>query len=89
MTSHSYVSFCGSNMLCSRQADVDGRVPLHFAACFGHRPVVETLLGAGANVRANDNEGFTALHYASRWDRPEVVEYLVWLEGEMLTNSYP
>ena len=60
--------------------DTDGRVPLHYASCYGHRAVAEVLLGAGADATASDSDGFTSLHFACRWDRLEVADYLVWLK---------
>eukprot|EP01051_Picozoa_sp_SAG22_P003580 SAG22_NODE_177_length_16160_cov_41.299296_2_plen_394_part_00 len=65
----------------ANRPDADGRTPLHYAACYGHRAVVEVLTGAGCDPAASDNDGYTALHFASRWDRLECAEYLVWLEA--------
>jgi hypothetical protein len=61
--------------------DADGRTPLHYASCYGHRKVAETLLQAGADSMAVDCDGFTALHFATRWNRPAVADYLIWLEA--------
>ena len=60
-----------------RLIDQEGRTPLHYAACFGHREVAETLCSAGADPLAVDPSGYTALHFACRWDKPEVAEYLL------------
>lgn len=51
-----------------------GWSPLESAADEGNPEVVEALLDAGADLRARDNNGRTALHYASS---AEVVEVLV------------
>ena len=41
-----------------------GTTPLHRAAYQGHKGVVETLLGAGANPSMQDCDGRTAAHKA-------------------------
>lgn len=62
-------------------ADIEGRRPLHYAACHGGAEVVSRLLEAGAEADAVDRDGYTALHYACRWDRPAAVDVLVWRVG--------
>lgn len=45
--------------------DDQGATPLHWAATGGHEAAARMLLEKGANARATDNEGRTALHYAA------------------------
>jgi ankyrin repeat protein len=45
--------------------DNRGATPLHWAAAGGHEAAALMLLEKGANARATDNEGRTALHYAA------------------------
>ena len=50
--------------------------PLWKAAKRGHLRIVQLLVNSGANMDATDNRGMTALDYARRYSRSEVVEYL-------------
>ncbi|XP_015262135.1 PREDICTED: tankyrase-2 isoform X2 [Gekko japonicus] len=51
--------------------------PLHFAAGFGRRDVVEYLLQTGANVHARDDGGLIPLHNACSFGHAEVVNLLL------------
>ena len=51
--------------------------PLHWASAYGHLPVVEALLAAGANINATTKHGDTPLHKASYWGRLPVVGALL------------
>jgi ankyrin repeat protein len=61
--------------LVSRK-DKYGNTPLHWAAYFGHKAVVELLLSSGAKVNAKDKDGHTSLHYATARGHDEVAELL-------------
>jgi len=50
--------------------------PLWKAAKSGHLQMVQLLVSSGANTNATDDTGMTALDYAKRYSRKEVVEYL-------------
>ena len=43
------------------QTDQEGRIPLHYAACYGHRDAVALLCGAGSDLMARDSVGFTPM----------------------------
>ncbi|XP_070802584.1 poly [ADP-ribose] polymerase tankyrase-2 isoform X2 [Pituophis catenifer annectens] len=51
--------------------------PLHFAAGFGRRDVVEYLLQSGSNVHARDDGGLIPLHNACSFGHAEVVNLLL------------
>ena len=68
--------------------DVDGRRPLHYAACHGVARVVSLLLGAGADESAVDSDGYSALHYACRWNQPNAVDILAWHVDVNATDSW-
>lgn len=61
------------------EMDQERRTCLHYATCYGHQEAAALLLGAGADPLARDSVGFTALHFAARWDHPELVAYLLTL----------
>lgn len=50
--------------------------PLWKAAKLGHFAMVRFLVGNGANVAATDNDGMTAIDYARRYSRKEVLVFL-------------
>jgi len=55
--------------------DFQGWTPLHHAADAGNKEVIVLLLSNGANIEAVDDQGRTALYYAS--DSPETIKFLV------------
>jgi len=57
--------------------DSSGKTPLHWAAFYGQKNVVELLLAQKADVNALDGYGFTPLHWAAEYDRSDVVEVLL------------
>ncbi|XP_071948207.1 poly [ADP-ribose] polymerase tankyrase-1-like [Antedon mediterranea] len=59
--------------------DTAGRksTPLHFAAGFGRKDVVEYLLLSGANVHSRDDGGLIPLHNACSFGHAEVVSLLL------------
>ncbi|KAL5234784.1 hypothetical protein ACI65C_002194 [Semiaphis heraclei] len=59
--------------------DTTGRksTPLHFAAGFGRRDIVELLLAAGASIQAHDDGGLHPLHNACSFGHEDVVGLLL------------
>jgi ankyrin repeat protein len=59
------------------KTDMDGMVPLDWAAKMGHRPVVELLLCSKAVVNKEDKHKRTALLWAAEKNHIEVVDLLL------------
>lgn len=57
-------------------ADSNGRTPLMYAARYNHPTAVRLLLKHGANARALDKSGMTALNLAKQFDSKEVIGLL-------------
>ena len=55
--------------------DNDEWTPLHLAARYGHKEIVEYLVEKGADVNAKDKEGWTPLHFAAQEGHTEIVEW--------------
>jgi ankyrin repeat protein len=63
----------------------DGWTPLHLAAFFGHRHVVERLIAAGADLNAISRNGLknTALNAAIAGKHPDVAMLLIGAEADV------
>jgi cytohesin len=57
--------------------DKDGKAPLHWAALYGQKKVMELLLAEKADVNLLDGDGFTPLHWAATFNKREAVELLL------------
>ncbi len=55
---------------------VFGHTALIVASRFGHRKIVQSLLDRGAEVNAEDDYGYTALYWAKKNHKGEVIEML-------------
>ncbi|XP_070550278.1 receptor-interacting serine/threonine-protein kinase 4-like [Ptychodera flava] len=79
--------------LLSISFSVNEATALHVAAQFGHKDVVETLIGAKANIEALTKKGSTPLHLAAQEGHKDVAEILIGAKAniEALTkdNSMP
>ena len=51
--------------------------PLHLAAYFGQKDIVELLIDKGADINTKNNNGSTPLHLAARFGQKDVVELLL------------
>ena len=70
--------------------DNSGQTPL-MCACrdSGRLNNIKTLIKQGADIHQIDNDGWTALHYAARYAKSEIIEYLLSLgvKVNMVDNS--
>lgn len=55
----------------------DGIHPIHLAAQYGFKDMVEQLAARGANINQPDKEGRTPLHYAAQYGHKGVAVFLV------------
>jgi hypothetical protein len=65
------------NLLKARRVGKSGVTELMYYAAEGDTGMVRSLLKAGANVNARNDDGATALHLAVVNDRPDVVRELI------------
>ena len=96
VTPLSFVALCGfsglaRHLIMMHGPDVNakhahgGLSPLHGASIYGHVDSSRILLDHGANVNAQDDEGFAPLHYASLWGHLRVAQLL--LEHKAISNA--
>jgi len=71
---------------CADKGISDKNVQLLQAAKDGNLQAVQTLLAAGAEVNAKDNDGVTALMWAARNGYPEIVKFLLEKGAEKYTK---
>src|SRR5436190_10264426 len=57
--------------------DSGGKAPLHWAALYGQKKVMELLLAEKADVNLLDGDGFTPLHWATTFNKRDAVELLL------------
>ena len=63
--------------------DSGGKAPLHWAALYGQKKVMELLLAEKADVNLLDGDGFTPLHWAATFDRSDAVKVLLANKADM------
>ena len=62
------------SLICIRENNEFGRMPLHSAAAYGQAKAVKTLIGAGVDPDVRDLYGWTVMHYALIYeDQPEMI----------------
>jgi ankyrin repeat protein len=69
--------FINSGIEISLPHSTTNSAPLHFAAEYGHVEVVKILLEKGANIGAQNQNGYTPLHFAAEYGHVEVVKILL------------
>jgi acyl-CoA-binding protein len=67
--------------------DMDGLLPIHWAADRGHVDVIARLIGNGADVNSQDRDGQTPLHYAASCGHAETVKYLLSLGAQSIADN--
>lgn len=66
-----------SELLEIDAADAEGTPPMIYAACFGHKEVVVSLLNAGASVDNQDKNQWTALMWAITNSHQDIAKLLL------------
>ncbi|MGN7864528.1 ankyrin repeat domain-containing protein [Chryseobacterium sp. 22458] len=54
----------------------DGKTPLMFAAKYGNTEMAKKLLTKGAQKDTKTDRGYTALDYAKKYEKPEIIKLL-------------
>ncbi|WP_262149326.1 ankyrin repeat domain-containing protein [Chryseobacterium foetidum] len=54
----------------------DGKTPLMFAAKYGNTEFAKKLIEKGANKSAKTERGYTALDYAKKYEKPQIIKLL-------------
>ncbi|TZG00212.1 ankyrin repeat domain-containing protein (plasmid) [Chryseobacterium panacisoli] len=66
--------------LIDEKADLDkvcdGKTPLMFAAKYGNTEFAKKLLANGAKKEIKTSAGYTALDYARKYEKPEIIKLL-------------
>ncbi|MDW9379832.1 ankyrin repeat domain-containing protein [Chryseobacterium sp. JV558] len=66
--------------LIDEKADLDkvcdGKTPLMFAAKYGNTEFIKKLLANGAKKEIKTTAGYTALDYAKKYEKPEIIKLL-------------
>nr|CCA22292.1 conserved hypothetical protein [Albugo laibachii Nc14] len=80
--------------ITQNRKDKNGTTPLMLAAGENHSSAVNILLQMGTHVNATDNEGWTALHYATAKDAALTAEVLIRYKADtnmkiLVTNETP
>jgi len=87
-------SYCSTEVPCVDAVKVSGydglsSAPLALASSKGHVEIVQTLIGAGANVNEENTDGNTALHEASYFGHHKVVQMLIHAGADVnFCNAY-
>ena len=77
----------GTNI--NEKEPLSGATPLISAATFGKKEIAQTLINAGADLSASNNDGATALHVAAFFCRVEVVQMLMDVNADKtLRNNF-
>ncbi|MDR1139471.1 MAG: ankyrin repeat domain-containing protein [Rickettsiales bacterium] len=70
--------------IINERESTEGHTPLHFAALYGNKSIIQALVNKGQNIEDIDNNGRTALFLATRQcteaendSRVEVIKYLI------------
>ena len=69
------------------EQDKYGRTVLHMICAFGLEHSFELVLKCNVNINCKDNDGYTALHFAAHYGHARLVERLIVLKAEILSNN--
>ena len=60
----------------ARKNSKNGEAPIHIAAQFQSRDIIDILLKKGADIETRDANGCSPLHHAARCNQKDMVEHL-------------
>jgi ankyrin repeat protein len=72
----------------NEQDDVGDKIPMHYAAETGNLDIFKTLFEASGKVAKPDEEGWNALHYASKDGHRNIVNYILKYGKESIKEKW-
>ncbi|WKD49607.1 ankyrin repeat domain-containing protein [Microbulbifer spongiae] len=79
--------FSGHKISFANYRNDYGDTPLHIVCNWGDCEAIQALVSEGADLNAIGETGFTPLHCAAEQNKPEVINLLIKLGAQIVTNT--